>query len=261
MHAGAQGQRHRQRHRQFIFSVNRFLWTLCGAKYPVCLNSGAIAGVCSRAPVQVMKVTRLRNQSQVRDWLRRNQDIAKSVKILHLVRDPRGILASRRRVDWCKESKSCTHPDTICTELRADLDCYEELKNALPNNAHRLRFEDLSVDPKREAVKLFNTLGMNYTHYTTMFLKAHTKARNADLRNPHSTRRNTRTVAFQWKTKLSYEDIVDIQRSCSDVLLRLGYKTINKNEISDRVSIVPVSHWTALTMLRMSAAMVTKRIY
>ncbi|KAL1472174.1 hypothetical protein MTO96_039482 [Rhipicephalus appendiculatus] len=225
----------------FLFMWNHFLWTLCRGQYPVCFNSDAVSQVCSRAPAQVMKVTRL-PMSLVRDWLRSRPDLAGSVKILHLVRDPRGIVASRRRVAWCNESSSCMHHDTVCSELRADLDSYDELKKVLPNNTYRLRYEDLSLNPNSEALSLFAILGLNYTDYVTRFLKTHTKARKDDALDPHSTRRNSSTVPFQWSTKLSYEDIVDIQRSCSDVLLRLGYKIItSEKEMFKELPLVPVA--------------------
>lgn len=227
---------------KFLFKRNHFLWALCGGQHPVCFKPDYVSKVCSRAPAQVMKVTRL-HMSQVRDWLIDNPDIAGSVKVLHLVRDPRGILASRRLLDWCNESKSCAHQDTLCSELRADLDSYEELKAMFPNSTYRVRYEDVSLDPKKEAVKLFRALGLNYTVYVTNFLKTHTKARRADTLDPYSTRRNSSTVAFQWRTKLSYEDIGDIQRSCSDVLLRLGYKTVtSENELQGDVPIAPEPH-------------------
>ncbi|KAL1472173.1 hypothetical protein MTO96_039484, partial [Rhipicephalus appendiculatus] len=225
----------------FLFLWNHFLWTLCRGQYSVCFNSDAVSQVCSRASAQVMKVTRL-HMSLVQDWLRSNPDLVESVKILHLVRDPRGIVASRRRVDWCNESKSCMHQDTVCSELRADLDSYDELKKALPNNTYRLRYEDLSLNPNSEAVRLFDVLGLNYTEYVTRFLKTHTKAPKDYALTPHSTRRDSSIVPFQWKTKLSYEDVVNIQRSCSDVLLRLGYKTItSEKEMLKEVPLVPVA--------------------
>lgn len=241
--------------KKFLFRRNHFLWALCGGQHPVCFKPDYVAKVCLRAPAQVMKVTRL-HMSQVRDWLVNNPDIAGSVKVLHLVRDPRGILASRRLLDWCNESKSCAHQDTLCSELRADLDTFEDLKRMFPNSTYRLRYEDVSLDPKKEAVKLFGALGLNYTVHVSNFLKTHTKARKADALDPYSTRRNSSTVAFQWRTKLSYEDIADIQRSCSDVLLRLGYKTItSENELLDEVPIAPVPHLIAAsvrTTLRVS---------
>ncbi|KAH7964367.1 hypothetical protein HPB51_027399 [Rhipicephalus microplus] len=227
-----------------LFVWNHFLWTLCRGKSSVCFNSEAVSQVCSRAPAQVMKVTRL-PMSHVRDWLRSNPDIAGTVKIVHLVRDPRGIVASRRRVAWCNKSEACMHQDSVCSEVRADLYSYEELKKVLPNSTHRLRYEDLALNPNGEAVRLFDVLGLKYTRHVTRFLKTHTRSRKDNSLYPHSTRRNSSIVAFQWRTKLSYEDVVNIQRSCSDVLLRLGYKTITREkEMFQAVPLVSVGNLT-----------------
>ncbi|KAL1477379.1 hypothetical protein MTO96_035775 [Rhipicephalus appendiculatus] len=125
-----------------------------------------------------------------------------------------------------------------------------------PNSTYRVRYEDVSLDPKKEALKMFEALGLNYTMYVSNFLKTHTKARKADALDPYSTKRNSSTVAFQWRTKLNFEDIAEIQRSCSDVLLRLGYKTItDESDLLDEVPIAPVPHLIAAgvrTTLRVS---------
>uniref|UniRef100_A0A4D5RKK9 Putative carbohydrate sulfotransferase 3-like protein n=1 Tax=Ixodes scapularis TaxID=6945 RepID=A0A4D5RKK9_IXOSC len=211
---------------KFLFRRNHFLWAMCGGQNAVCFKGEYVAKVCLRAPTQVMKVTRL-HMSQVHDWIKANRDIAGSVKVVHLVRDPRGILASRRLLDWCNESKSCAHQDTLCSEIRADLDSFQDLKREFPNGTYRLRYEDVSMEPEREVIALFKELGIKYTTSVGNFLKTHTKARKADVMDPYSTRRNSSTVAFEWRQKLKYADIVEIQRSCADVLLRLGYKAIS----------------------------------
>ncbi|CAN8001599.1 unnamed protein product [Ixodes hexagonus] len=210
---------------KFLFRRNHFLWAMCGGQNAVCFKAEYVAKVCLRAPTQVMKVTRL-HMSQVQDWIKANRDIAGSVKVVHLVRDPRGILASRRLLDWCNESKSCAHQDTLCSEIRADLDSFEDLKRELPNGTYRVRYEDVSVEPEKEVIALFKALGLKYTTSVANFLKTHTRARKADVLDPYSTRRNSSTVAFEWRQKLKYADIVEIQRSCADVLLRLGYNII-----------------------------------
>ncbi|KAL1472175.1 hypothetical protein MTO96_039483 [Rhipicephalus appendiculatus] len=227
-----------------IFTRNRFLWTLCKGQRSVCYDADVVTKVCSRAPVHVMKVTRL-HMAHVRDWLLSNPDIARSVKIVHLVRDPRGILASRRVLNWCSVSKSCAHQDRLCSELRADLDAFKDLQRTFPNSTYRVRYEDMSLDSKKEALKLFAALGLNYTTSVSRFLDTHTKPRKATASNPYSTWRNSSAVTFQWRTKLSYKDIMDIQQSCTDVLLRLGYRTItNETDLSEGIPIVPTPNFS-----------------
>ncbi|KAL1466457.1 hypothetical protein MTO96_026718 [Rhipicephalus appendiculatus] len=231
--------------KNYLFTRNHFLWTMCRGDSRVCFWPDFVSKVCARAPAQVMKITRL-HMSQVRDWLRSNPDLATSVKILHLVRDPRGILASRRLLDWCNESKSCVDPDTLCSELRADLNTTEELERAYPNSTYRVRFEDVSLDPKKRALELFEALGLNHTVHVTSFLKGHTKARKTDASDPYSTRRNSSVVPFQWVNKLKFEDIAHIQRSCSDVMRRLGYRIIaNADELRNKVRKSPVQRLIA----------------
>ncbi|KAL1470290.1 hypothetical protein MTO96_040516 [Rhipicephalus appendiculatus] len=226
--------------KKYLFERNHFLRTMCRGHSKECFSPDLVSKVCARAPAQVMKITRL-HMSHVRDWLRSDPDLATSVKILHLVRDPRGILASRRLLGWCNGSKSCVDTDTLCSELRADLNMTEELEKTHPKSTCRVRFEDMSLDPKKRALELLEALGLNHTVHVNLFLKEHTKASKKDASNPYSTRRNSSVVPFQWVNKLKFKDIAHIQRSCSDVMRRLGYKIIaDADELRNKVRKAPV---------------------
>ncbi|KAH9371372.1 hypothetical protein HPB48_010372 [Haemaphysalis longicornis] len=158
-------------------------------------------------------------------WIQRQPDIVKRVQVIHLVRDPRAIYASRRHLRWCKLDKTCGSIRTLCSQMRSDLDSFEELAGKIGKaRTDRLRFEDLVADHINETVRLYAKLGLEYGQSVETYLEFHTKADSKDMKNPYSTKRNPRIVLHSWKKKLSRRRIISIQKTCNDVMRRLGYQ-------------------------------------
>ena len=67
-------------------------------------------------PVNVLKTVRM-GVSPVMKLL---EDKALDLRVVHLVRDPRGCLHSRMQLTWC-QSPACRDPPTVCQDLLTDL--------------------------------------------------------------------------------------------------------------------------------------------
>jgi hypothetical protein len=59
------------------------------------------------------------------------------VRVLLLVRDPRGTLQSRKHRDWCPGNPDCFEPIRLCTDLVADYSAAVRLTMKYP---HRFRY-------------------------------------------------------------------------------------------------------------------------
>lgn len=207
------------------YKYNHFLADVCQGGES-CSSPGHLSALCSRAETQIFKFTRLR-VSQVQSWIKQNPDIAQSVRVVHLVRDPRAIYSSRRGLRWCTDYKPCDSAAVLCDQMRSDLDEFEELTRRLQiNRTYLIRFEDLATDPLNETMRLFGQLGLNFAPSILKYIETHTSADAADLKNAHSTKRNTKAVVHIWKQKLSMQKIREIETTCSDVLQRLGYNVL-----------------------------------
>lgn len=207
------------------YKYNHFLADVCEGGES-CSSPGHLSALCSRAETQIFKFTRLR-VSQVESWIRRNPDIEQSVRLVHLVRDPRAIYSSRRGLRWCTDYKPCDSAAALCDQMRSDLDAFGELTHRLRiNGTYQIRFEDLAADPLNETMRMFGRLGLNFAPSISKYIETHTSAGTSEIRNAHSTKRNTKAVIQMWKQKLSMQKIREIETTCSDVLQRLGYKTL-----------------------------------
>ncbi|XP_050043389.2 carbohydrate sulfotransferase 4-like isoform X2 [Dermacentor andersoni] len=210
------------------YKFNHFLADLCEGGES-CSSPSHLSALCSRAGTQVFKFTRLR-VSQVGSWIERNPDIAQSVRVVHLVRDPRAIYSSRRGLRWCTNYKPCGSVAALCDQMRSDLDAFGELTRRLQiNRTYQIRFEDLAANPLNETMRVFGRLGLNYAPSVSKYIETHTAAAAAaEMRNAHSTKRNSKAVVHMWKQKLSMQTIREIETTCGDVLHRLGYKRVPK---------------------------------
>ncbi|XP_042150250.1 carbohydrate sulfotransferase 1-like [Ixodes scapularis] len=206
----------------FPFKRNMALWSRCKGDIDACFSPEFIASICNTSTMQVMKVTRLRLR-HVLQLIKHNDDLYRSIKVIHLVRDPRGIWASRLRETWCTYEMGCKDIRTLCQEMRDDINMFLELREILHDRLIRVYYEDIALSPEAGIKHLLSRLGLNYTLHVSKFLRTHTLASESELGNSFSTKRNSRKTVFRWTYWLSYTEVVKLQEACPDVFESLGY--------------------------------------
>ena len=105
------------------------LWNTCKTLCPGC-NDGLVSRECSilsfynstcpKFPIRLIKTVRFRMEDSEKLLL--DPDIGKSLKIILLVRDPRGVMKSRssQAKSWCNFAE-CSDPDILCKNLQNDV--------------------------------------------------------------------------------------------------------------------------------------------
>lgn len=56
-----------------------------------------------------------------------------NIRVVYLVRDPRGTMQSRRHRDWCPGQPDCWDPSRLCADLTADYSAALRLAEKFPN--------------------------------------------------------------------------------------------------------------------------------
>lgn len=206
---------------------NRRVWESCQHDKSLCYRPDFVARLCSYFPIQLIKVVRLRAKELVSLL---NQDSNNDWKIIYLMRDPRGVMASRANLTWCRPDPACGEVRHLCGDMLDDLNVIQQLKNQYPDRHYLLKFEDLTANVESETEKLFRFLGISITVPVKVFLSTHTRSGGVTVENtrskkddPFSTNRQSKSVASGWRTKLSAKDIKDITRICAPVLKLLDY--------------------------------------
>ena len=184
------------------------------------LNIEKISQKCKKHEALVVKLVSLKNFTSLVPLMQ------EGVKIVHLVRDPRGEIASinqRQRLRgldlyWkMSVAQLSTH---ICEVLREGLKLSTQALKKEPNlreNYRIVRYEDIAKDPLVYVKKLFEYTELNQseTVYTWMHDKNLPQKRKITL-SPY-------TIAWGWRDRINFSDTLTIQSSCSDVLVALGY--------------------------------------
>ncbi|KAG4071372.1 hypothetical protein HA402_004076 [Bradysia odoriphaga] len=79
-----------------------------------------------------------------------------NVKIVLLIRDPRGIIASRKRDEWCAHSKECLDYTKLCQDLVLDAKAAQYLTKKYPGRFKAIRYEDLSLNTFKVAKEVYS---------------------------------------------------------------------------------------------------------
>lgn len=221
---------------QFLFKWNKFLWGICRFRMNSCFDPNFIHDTCQRAKVHIMKVARLQMR-HLRTLLPKISDL--NVHIVYLVRDPRGTLKSRQNMIWCTQRTNCSDISSLCSEMRQDLYSFKQFKKTYPSRFTLMRFEDLSTDPTTNAKLLLNKFGIPYSASIRRFLKIHTNSTSSDFtkRNPYTTTRNSKSVAYEWMQTLNMTDILKVQNICGDLLQEFGYSFIGNDTNSININV------------------------
>ncbi|CAK8684181.1 carbohydrate sulfotransferase 3-like [Clavelina lepadiformis] len=174
------------------------------------------------------------------------EDPSLNVKVIHLVRDPRAVIQSRKVVFTSYDPKT-----TFLIKSQSRRLCQRDLQNLkyancvetfCDSNATfwkekylRLRYEDVSLRPLEAAKAVYNFVGLNFEPGVKAWIKKNTEnsPKNSDQ---FSTSRNTSEAMSHWRKDLSFEEISEVQEECKEMMKILNYKEVLSPEQASDVS-------------------------
>lgn len=219
---------------------NKRLWNSCANLLPretMCLMPEYLNQICPLYPIRLIKTVRLR----VAKVERLLQDPAMDLKVVMLVRDPRGVYNSRGSgpvTTWCKQDM-CANPTVGCRDLADDINAAEDLAARYPGSVTLVRYEDLSLMPEETTRHLLDFLDLPWTEAMSHYIDTHTsKEKMRMVRNrvtkklerrkdTYGTAKNSTATAFAWRQKLGLERTLEIQGECTGPMERLGYRLMH----------------------------------
>lgn len=150
-----------------------------------------------------------------------------NLKVVHLVRDPRGMLSSRSNYFTKIEHDIPRHANNICRRYMNDIQNLRRLSKLFPGRIERITYEAMAEKPVDTAKALYKFLNFNFTDDIVHEIYKKTNAKSSD--GSHGTfRKNSSETANKWKTVLSLKDIQRIDSVCEDFYETMGYKTFHK---------------------------------
>jgi len=222
---------------------NKRLWNSCSNLLPretMCLMPEYLNRVCPLYPIRLAKTVRLR-VARVEPLL---QDPSMDLKVVVLVRDPRGVYNSRSSSQvstWCKKDM-CADPAVGCKDLLADVTAAEDLAARYPDSVTLVRYEDLSLMPEETTRDLMDFLDLPWTKTMSNYIDTHTsKEKMRMVRNKvtkklerrkdtYGTAKNSTATAFAWRQNLGLDRTLEIQGVCEEPMERLGYRLMHSQQ-------------------------------
>jgi len=232
---------------RFLLKNHNFrLWNSCKDILPnelMCLHPTYLNAVCPLFPIKLIKTVRLR-VAKVETLLK---DKSLNLKVILLVRDPRGVYNSRSSgavSQWCKKDV-CADPYTGCSDLSDDLQSALILESQFPGSIKLIRYEDLSLNPEETTQEMLKFLDLEWSPAMDNYISTHTsrdktkyvknKKTNKVMKtnNIYGTTKNSTATAFAWVEKMPYSKIKYIEDACAEPMEELGYKTVKNNKEVD----------------------------
>lgn len=181
---------------------------------------------------------------EVADLRTLTEDPRLDLKIIHLVRDPRAILASRIMAFsdqfrawkiWNATGRQPRYVDlsqitSTCTDMAASAETALQRPAWLRGRYLLVRYEDLALDPKTKATEIYRFLGLDIEERVRVWI---TKNTNSNVSAPsewnhrYSTTRDSRTTAESWRLRLGFDIVRTVQKLCNDTLTLLGYRQVH----------------------------------
>uniref|UniRef100_A0A665WGC3 Sulfotransferase n=1 Tax=Echeneis naucrates TaxID=173247 RepID=A0A665WGC3_ECHNA len=219
------------------FSPSR-LYCMCFVFRCGPLNVSLAADACRAKHHAAIKTVRIPQISDLRALI---EDPRLNLKVVQLVRDPRGILASRietfrdtyrlwrlwRATGHRPHNLDLGQINTVCEDFLRSVSLGLARPPWLRGRYMLLRYEDLARFPLQKTRELYSFLGLPLDRSVEDWIINNTRG-SSDLssRQKFTTVRDSAANAENWRVKLSFDMVVYTQTACQPLLELLGYKTV-----------------------------------
>lgn len=206
--------------------------------------------ICTQARHVAIKVIRIYplQLPLVKEYLQ------EKVQIIHLLRDPRGVMSSRITIDQfkAKQQRSMYILKNLNTLVRKAAYHCRRVRDALERLAswtaadsslsqfYRLvRYEDFAYHPEARTRTLYSSLGLELHKNVLAWIRKATNSNRAYGRRFYSTSRNSTQTAEAWRNKLPFHYVRAVQElpNCQYVMQRLGYDFAKSQEMLQNSSL------------------------
>ncbi|XP_060734640.1 carbohydrate sulfotransferase 1-like isoform X2 [Tachysurus vachellii] len=189
----------------------------------------------SRSHVSI-KTVRIPQISQLRLL---TEDPRLDLRIVHLVRDPRAILASRltafpfqfiawkiwNATDRQPASVDLTQITKTCQDMEDSVNIGLEKPAWLNGRYLLVRYEDLALNPEAKAKEIYRFLDLDINNKVLEWISQNTND-TSKIKSVYSTKRDSKNASERWRLNLGFDIVKTVQKLCNNTLNLLGYKIV-----------------------------------
>ena len=181
--------------------------------------------------------------------------IKQGIKIIQLVRDPRGMYMSRTLLGDNQLERDCKG---FVNDLKYIRKLHKSHKDLVRKSIYFLRYEDLARKPIQTIDNIFEFLNVKADHHVRLWAENLQKKNyigetrdvnlTVNIDHFHATKISTERefpakTAHAWRFNLRLDEITRVQDICGAMLKEYGYTIFNSTEQSQNLSIPHVRDW------------------
>ncbi|KAG9273097.1 carbohydrate sulfotransferase 1-like [Astyanax mexicanus] len=172
-----------------------------------------------------------------------SEDPRLDLRIVHLVRDPRAILASRMTAfaDQFRAWKiwNATDRQPRYVDLTQITKTCRDMEYSVANSLQRpawlkgryllVRYEDLALNPEDKVKEIYRFLGLDIDNRVLTWISQNTNSTtpsSSEWNYKYSTSRNSKATAHSWRLRLGFDIVKTVQSLCNTTFALLGYKQV-----------------------------------
>lgn len=167
------------------------------------------------------------------------EDPRLDLRIIHLVRDPRAILASRITafadpfIAWKIWNATGKQPHNVdltqivrtCQDMENSVDIGLKKPAWLHGRYLLVRYEDLALNPEAKAKEIYKFLDLDIDKKVLTWISQNTNG-TLSTNSKYSTSRDSKTTPESWRLHLGFDIVKTVQKLCINTLALLGYKIV-----------------------------------
>ncbi|XP_033746107.1 uncharacterized protein LOC117331483 [Pecten maximus] len=188
---------------------------------------------CRSKKVMIIKTIRLEMASVklLLKWL-------PGLKVVHLLRDPRGKLSSELKLDENRWSSIDSIASLHCNRMFSDVVQAYRLNKHYPNTIRILRYERFSNDPIDKTRKMFRFLNLNFTTKILEYVKSTTLNESVRENCYYCIKRtNAGLASTKWRVDLPHPHVQRIDRQCMKLYRIVGFVAMKDSNSLRNLSI------------------------
>ncbi|XP_064616340.1 carbohydrate sulfotransferase 4-like [Liolophura sinensis] len=182
--------------------------------------------VCTSKKFRFLKTVRLRVHAI--EKLLTNDP---SLRIIHMIRDPRGIAVSRQGWQEFYQAKMTFTFGRVCAEMLRDIESVEKLPPEVAKRVLPVLYEEVAENPESMVEHLYKFVQMPYTGYVREYVKNVTHAAKDNTVGFSTQRANSAKTAYSWRAKISWKLSSEIDAICERVYKKVGYLRAKSEQV------------------------------
>ena len=146
-----------------------------------------------------------------------------NLKVLYLVRDPRGTLSSEMAILKSYEKTTVKEAaEKFCGMVNEDAENIRLLSESYPDRIKTIRYETIARDAVSAAKRMYEFLQLSFTPAIEGYIR-HITAAKKDGHNFSTLRKDSWLAANKWRNLVTYKNVRSVDSACEDVYDAVGF--------------------------------------